>query len=600
MANGLLGKKVVSSRDVELVYTVPSARTATFNINVLNNSAAAANVEVYVSDKTYQTKDFEDYNAEDAAFSSATISPLEIVGASLQSAAVLSGNVPAQLTSTSTASPQRAQLKFETNQTNGVVAATSITAGGKPLTFYHGTNIYARHMGTGDVKTIANYLSGSSATTSSAQWGQAAATDNVHFATNVDAAHAVFYYQGASAGAITVNSITDYRNPSAATYGTAFSWNAGQITKMIGVKTTEERFITGTATGIMYVSTSGIPTTNTMLSTGGTLFAPAAAAGNLVGGCAIGDATAGKLYLALTSDKVIYAAYSTGTAIPTTTANYSYFDFPAGVTNADLIDVRAEGSAFVLVTAAGVTHKTVNDGLTWTTGKHYPVLPFDISVSASKFAVDGVTSAEITLVRGRTYRFHTSAATNNTHPFGFSTTADGSHSNGAAYDTGVAYKVGNPTATADFAATYTTHADFVTNHATYNGQPRLVEITVAAGAPNTLYAYCPTHAGMGFSIQIVDEPTTAPHDANTVFIPSTIWNADNGDAIKKWDVFIDGATFSREERFYSIPQVDLFDVANIAVGEILERTGIMASAGEQVIVKTDGEGMIVRVHGIEE
>ena len=51
MANGLLGKKVVNSRDVELVYTVPNARTATFNVNVLNNGAASANVNVYVSDK---------------------------------------------------------------------------------------------------------------------------------------------------------------------------------------------------------------------------------------------------------------------------------------------------------------------------------------------------------------------------------------------------------------------------------------------------------------------------------------------------------------------------------------------------------------------
>ena len=113
------------------------------------------------------------------------------------------------------------------------------------------------------------------------------------------------------------------------------------------------------------------------------------------------------------------------------------------------------------------------------------------------------------------------------------------------------------------------------------------------------YVFRPT-AGAGFSIQIVDEPTTAPHDANTVFIPTTIWNAANGDAIKKWDVFIDGTTFSREERFYSIPVVDLFDKAGLGAGAILERTGVMGSAGEQVIVKTDGADIIVRVHGIEE
>ena len=61
MANGLLGKKVVDSRDTELVYTVPASRTATFNLNVLNDGANDANINVFISDKEYQAKDFEDY-----------------------------------------------------------------------------------------------------------------------------------------------------------------------------------------------------------------------------------------------------------------------------------------------------------------------------------------------------------------------------------------------------------------------------------------------------------------------------------------------------------------------------------------------------------
>ena len=40
--------------------------------------------------------------------------------------------------------------------------------------------------------------------------------------------------------------------------------------------------------------------------------------------------------------------------------------------------------------------------------------------------------------------------------------------------------------------------------------------------------------------------------------------------------------------------------AEIAAGEILERTAIMASEGEQVIVKTDEDNIVVRIHGIEE
>ena len=63
MANGLLGKKLVSSRDTEVVYTVPSAKVATFNVNILNDGGTAANVNLYISDKSYQTKDFENYNS---------------------------------------------------------------------------------------------------------------------------------------------------------------------------------------------------------------------------------------------------------------------------------------------------------------------------------------------------------------------------------------------------------------------------------------------------------------------------------------------------------------------------------------------------------
>ena len=63
MANGLLGKKLVGSRDTEVVYTVPSAKVATYNVNVLNDGTTAANVNLYITDKTYQTGDFENYNS---------------------------------------------------------------------------------------------------------------------------------------------------------------------------------------------------------------------------------------------------------------------------------------------------------------------------------------------------------------------------------------------------------------------------------------------------------------------------------------------------------------------------------------------------------
>ena len=56
----------------------------------------------------------------------------------------------------------------------------------------------------------------------------------------------------------------------------------------------------------------------------------------------------------------------------------------------------------------------------------------------------------------------------------------------------------------------------------------------------------------------------------------------------------------REKRFYALPLLDKYEKSEIAAGEILERTAIMASVGEQVIVTTSGDSIVVRVHGIEE
>ena len=56
----------------------------------------------------------------------------------------------------------------------------------------------------------------------------------------------------------------------------------------------------------------------------------------------------------------------------------------------------------------------------------------------------------------------------------------------------------------------------------------------------------------------------------------------------------------REKRFFALPQQDKFEKTNLASGEILERTALMASAGEQVIVTSDKDNIVVRIHGIEE
>ena len=95
-----------------------------------------------------------------------------------------------------------------------------------------------------------------------------------------------------------------------------------------------------------------------------------------------------------------------------------------------------------------------------------------VTVAASKYVIDGVSQDTLTLTEGYTYKFDTSHATNATHHFKFSTTADGTHGSGVDYTTGV----------------------------TYNGTPgsagAYTQIVVAASAP-TLYYWCHHHASMG-------------------------------------------------------------------------------------------------------
>ena len=162
------------------------------------------------------------------------------------------------------------------------------------------------------------------------------------------------------------------------------------------------------------------------------------------------------------------------------------------------------------------------------------------------------------------------------------------------------WQMGNPSATSDYTSVTTNVADWNTNHATYNGEARVIEWTVPANAPDTLYLYCNAHSGMGSAVSIVDEPTTAPHDDQTLLVTNTIWTDTNGDANRKYDLFFNGENYMREKRFFELPQADKFDKAEIASNEILERTGIMASAGEQLVVTSDQDNVIVRVYGIEE
>jgi len=103
---------------------------------------------------------------------------------------------------------------------------------------------------------------------------------------------------------------------------------------------------------------------------------------------------------------------------------------------------------------------------------------YTITVSSMLFYVDGVQQATVTLLKGGTYIFDQSAASNAGHPLRFSTTANGTHSGGTEFTTGVTY-VGTP----GQAGAYT-------------------QIVVPTNQAVTLYYYCANHSGMGGTASI--------------------------------------------------------------------------------------------------
>ena len=138
--------------------------------------------------------------------------------------------------------------------------------------------------------------------------------------------------------------------------------------------------------------------------------------------------------------------------------------------------------------------------------------------SSNKYAIDGSTATAdvaLTFVKGNTYRFDQSDASNINHPFNFSTTANGTHNGGSPYNTNVV-----STGSAGSAGSY-------------------VEITVTDSTPSNLFYYCSNHNGMGWNISVIEPVQVYNHeqglnyDSGSVFCETGPISLRNGDQVAR-------------------------------------------------------------------
>ena len=120
--------------------------------------------------------------------------------------------------------------------------------------------------------------------------------------------------------------------------------------------------------------------------------------------------------------------------------------------------------------SASISYEGVDDGT------DDQLITFTVTVvsdGGNKYAIDGITTPNISLRSGNTYRFDQSDSSNGpNHPFRFSETENGSHGGGSEYTTGV------------------------TVVGTHGQAGAYTQLVVSDTTPD-LYYYCTVHSGMG-------------------------------------------------------------------------------------------------------
>ena len=129
----------------------------------------------------------------------------------------------------------------------------------------------------------------------------------------------------------------------------------------------------------------------------------------------------------------------------------------------------------------------------WLAGSSTPSKTYTVKVvsdSGNKYRFDdfGTSAVTLDLQEGGTYTFDQSDSSMSSHPMKLSETANGSHSGGSTYNTGVTYQLDGSDVT---------ESAFVSGFS--SATSRKLIITVAASAP-TLYYFCHYHSGMGGQI----------------------------------------------------------------------------------------------------